>query len=188
MAGSTPPNEPDRSGPEPDPNKDVPHPHSPRARSEAPIETLEVGFEQWLTRTVTAVLFAAGAVEWWNGTDGTFWFVGAAVLFTVGEVVPGLFRPLMPVWRPIALVLWALVRPFLNLVTAVVPEEYFRPQPPLRPLSGEEINAAIDEGERKDGAGASSDDASPQDPSPEDPAPEDPQPPKPNHRPGEPDR
>ncbi len=142
----TPPSEPRGR---PDPEEDVPHPHSPRARSEPQIETLEIGFEQWLTRLITAVLFAFGAVEWWNDTDGTFWFVGAAVVFTVGEVAPGLVAPVMPVWRPIATVLWVLVRPLLGLVTSVVPSDYFRPQPPLRPLSSEEINAALDEADKE---------------------------------------
>lgn len=110
--------------------------------------------ETAFARTVSTALTMCWAWWWWNGYDGgAYWIVAAAAIFMTGETMPNLYRPFLPLWRPLSFVALPAAWLLLAIVRRVIPEAYRKPQRVLRPLSFKQINDALDEErERRDRA------------------------------------
>ena len=59
--------------------------------------------------------------------------------------MPHLYRPLLPLWWPLRIVVRPVTALLLAITRRVIPESYRRPQRVLKPLSLDEINEALDE-------------------------------------------
>ncbi len=102
--------------------------------------------ETALARTLSTLLMACWVWWWWNDFDrGAYWIIAAAVIFVTGETMPHLYRPLLPLWWPLRIVVRPVTALLLAIVRRVIPEAYRRPQQVLKPLSLDEINEALDE-------------------------------------------
>ena len=106
--------------------------------------------ETALARTVATALMLVWVWWWWNGLDdGAYWVIAAVIILATGETMPHLYRPLLPLWWPISLLVRPIVFVLQTVVRAVIPESYRRPQKVLRPLSLKQLNDALDEAARE---------------------------------------
>ena len=106
--------------------------------------------ETAFTRFLATVLMIIWACWWWQGlTDGAYWIIAAAAIFATGETLPHLYRPFLPLWWLLALVVMPLARILLTVVRFVIPEAYRRPTQVQKPLSFKQINEALDEAAAK---------------------------------------
>lgn len=102
--------------------------------------------EAALARTVSTLLMLCWVWWWWNGFDrGAYWIIAAAIIFVTGETMPHLYRPFLPLWWPMRIVVRPVTAVLLAITRRVIPEAYRRPQRVLKPLSLDEINEALDE-------------------------------------------